>query len=147
GVPDLYQGSELRHDALVDPDNRRPVDLAARARRLAELAAGDTAVASLGGDLGAIKLWTIRRVLALRAQAPERFPAPSRALAASGPHARRVFAFARGDDLVSVVPRLGVRAEGWRDTALALGAGPWRDVLTGGVIAGGVQPVPRLWRH
>ena len=26
GVPDLYQGSELWHRALVDPDNRRPVD-------------------------------------------------------------------------------------------------------------------------
>ena len=26
GVPDVYQGSELREDSLVDPDNRRPVD-------------------------------------------------------------------------------------------------------------------------
>lgn len=30
GVPDLYQGSELWHLCLVDPDNRRPVDFAAR---------------------------------------------------------------------------------------------------------------------
>src|SRR5437764_13119732 len=43
GVPDLYQGSELRDDALVDPDNRRPVDLAARGRRPAQIAGGDTA--------------------------------------------------------------------------------------------------------
>ena len=26
GVPDLYQGDELPFLALVDPDNRRPVD-------------------------------------------------------------------------------------------------------------------------
>ena len=26
GVPDVYQGSELWDDSLVDPDNRRPVD-------------------------------------------------------------------------------------------------------------------------
>ena len=26
GVPDVYQGSELREQSLVDPDNRRPVD-------------------------------------------------------------------------------------------------------------------------
>jgi len=26
GVPDLYQGTELRDLSLVDPDNRRPVD-------------------------------------------------------------------------------------------------------------------------
>jgi (1->4)-alpha-D-glucan 1-alpha-D-glucosylmutase len=147
GVPDLYQGSELRDDSLVDPDNRRPVDLARRARRLAELAAvGDAGVARLGGELGAIKLWTIRRVLALRAQHPELFAAPYRALAASGPHAHRVFAFARGEDLITVVPRVGVAADAWRDTTLALGRGRWRDVLTGAIVDGGVQPVSGLWR-
>ena len=26
GVPDVYQGTELWDDSLVDPDNRRPVD-------------------------------------------------------------------------------------------------------------------------
>ena len=31
GVPDVYQGTELWEDSLVDPDNRRPVDFAARA--------------------------------------------------------------------------------------------------------------------
>jgi (1->4)-alpha-D-glucan 1-alpha-D-glucosylmutase len=147
GVPDLYQGSELRDDALVDPDNRRPVELAARARRLRELATADDAgFTGPGGELGAIKLWTIHRVLALRRRAPDALAAPYRALAASGKHARRVFAFARGDDLVTVVPRLGVRAAGWPDTTLALGAGTWRDVLAGHVLAGGVQPVSGLWR-
>jgi (1->4)-alpha-D-glucan 1-alpha-D-glucosylmutase len=34
GVPDTYQGSELWDLSLVDPDNRRPVDFAARARLL-----------------------------------------------------------------------------------------------------------------
>ena len=36
GVPDVYQGSELGEQSLVDPDNRRPVDFdlrAAAARR------------------------------------------------------------------------------------------------------------------
>ena len=32
GVPDVYQGTELWEDSLVDPDNRRPVDFAARRR-------------------------------------------------------------------------------------------------------------------
>ncbi len=35
GVPDLYQGCEFRDLSLVDPDNRRPVDYAARAAALA----------------------------------------------------------------------------------------------------------------
>ncbi len=30
GVPDFYQGVELWDFNLVDPDNRRPVDFAAR---------------------------------------------------------------------------------------------------------------------
>lgn len=34
GVPDLYQGNELADLSLVDPDNRRPVDYAARSATL-----------------------------------------------------------------------------------------------------------------
>ncbi len=30
GVPDIYQGTEFADLSLVDPDNRRPVDFAAR---------------------------------------------------------------------------------------------------------------------
>jgi (1->4)-alpha-D-glucan 1-alpha-D-glucosylmutase len=37
GVPDFYQGTELWDLSLVDPDNRRAVDFAARQRLLAEL--------------------------------------------------------------------------------------------------------------
>jgi (1->4)-alpha-D-glucan 1-alpha-D-glucosylmutase len=37
GVPDFYQGTELWDTSLVDPDNRRPVDFAVRARLLGEL--------------------------------------------------------------------------------------------------------------
>ena len=33
GIPDVYQGTELWEDSLVDPDNRRPVDYAARGGR------------------------------------------------------------------------------------------------------------------
>ena len=37
GVPDFYQGTELIEPTLTDPDNRRPVDFAARAALLASL--------------------------------------------------------------------------------------------------------------
>ncbi|MBV9593861.1 MAG: malto-oligosyltrehalose synthase, partial [Actinobacteria bacterium] len=37
GVPDVYQGTELWDDSLVDPDNRRPVDYAQRRRHLADM--------------------------------------------------------------------------------------------------------------
>jgi len=144
GVPDLYQGNELRDDALVDPDNRRPVDLALRSRLLHEL--GDARLDQIASELGAAKLWTVRRVLALRRRAPDRLAAPYRALAAAGPHAHRVFAYARGEDLVAVIPRLGARAEAWRDTTLTLAPGTWRDVLSDREVTGGVRPLAELWQ-
>src|SRR5947199_152099 len=41
GVPDFYQGTELWDLSMVDPDNRRPIDFAARRRLIAELAPPD----------------------------------------------------------------------------------------------------------
>ena len=119
GVPDIYQGSELANDSLVDPDNRRPVDLDARRRALrilSDASAREVATA----ELGLRKLWMIRRVLATRAHRSELFAGAYRALAADGPHAHRVFAFTRGDGLALVTPRLGVGAEGWARTTIAL---------------------------
>ncbi len=143
GVPDIYQGSELRDDNLVDPDNRRPVDLELRRKLLRDAAALRRPPST--DDLSLAKLWTLRRVLDLRGREPALFDGPYRALAASGPHAHRVFAFSRGDALIAAVPRLGVHAEGWRDTRLALPDGAWRDVLGGATHQGGPVPLRELW--
>jgi (1->4)-alpha-D-glucan 1-alpha-D-glucosylmutase len=142
GIPDFYQGCELRDDSLVDPDNRRPVDLALRATRLRELAALRRPPPV--DDLSLAKLWTSHRVLDLRRREPALFDAPYHALAATGPHAHRVFAFARGDALIAVLPRLGVHADGWRDTRLSLPDGAWRNVLADGTHEGAV-PLRDLW--
>ncbi|MBA2726070.1 MAG: malto-oligosyltrehalose synthase, partial [Actinobacteria bacterium] len=68
GVPDTYQGCELVDLSLVDPDNRRPVDYAARVSRLARLDAGDPPA-----DLGDEKLLVTATALRLRARLPEAF--------------------------------------------------------------------------
>lgn len=144
GVPDIYQGTELRDDSLVDPDNRRPVDLARRRARLFEL--GDTPPADLDGA----KLWTIRRVLEVRRADPARFDGGYQPLAAAGPHAHRVFAFARTNGArtsITVVPRLTGGADGWRDTTLVLPPGTWHSVLANETVAGGRHPVAALWRQ
>ena len=60
GVPDIYQGDELPFFALVDPDNRRPVNLDER-RRL------------LGAASPPPKLDLIRRTLELRGRRPAAF--------------------------------------------------------------------------
>ncbi|HEX5062206.1 MAG TPA: hypothetical protein VFV99_22705, partial [Kofleriaceae bacterium] len=144
GIPDFYQGTELYDDSLVDPDNRRPVDLALRRDKLRALERAS--VQDVAGDLSAMKMWTIRRVLGLRRRHPARFAGGYRALDAAGPHAHRVFAFARGDDVVTIVPRLGVHADGYRDTTLEIPSGTWREVLSDQTFSGGTCAIAQLWR-
>ncbi len=143
GVPDIYQGCELRAASLVDPDNRAPVDLAVQERHLRALS--DRSARDVASDLSLAKLHTIRRTLGLRRRAPGLFEGAYRPLRAHGPHAHRVFAFARGDDLIAVVPRLGTGADGWRATTLDLPPGMWRDVLSQATHPGGAQDVTVLW--
>ena len=129
GVPDVYQGTEYWDRSLVDPDNRRPVDYADRARTLAALA--DAPAPAPGPDAHA-KLLLTSRVLQLRRGRPELFtgyaPVP-----VQGAAAQHAFAFDRGG-AVAVLTRLPLGLErdgGWRDTALVLPAGSWRNVVTG----------------
>ncbi|MDP9366041.1 MAG: malto-oligosyltrehalose synthase, partial [Chloroflexota bacterium] len=78
GVPDLYQGTELWDLSLVDPDNRRPVDFAERAR-LARALARRRTTSALARELvatkadGRIKLYLAQRALACRRERPDLF--------------------------------------------------------------------------
>lgn len=102
GVPDLYQGNELWEFALVDPDNRRPIDYPRRVAALSDLRArianaespsgrsafgsrpepagsGQSTLTALVRDLlanwkdGRIKLYLIHRALETRRNDPEAF--------------------------------------------------------------------------
>jgi (1->4)-alpha-D-glucan 1-alpha-D-glucosylmutase len=129
GVPDVYQGTELWEDSLVDPDNRRPVDFAARRALLDELDGRDDPPPV--DATGAAKLWLVSRALRLRRDWPDLF-AGYAPLHADGPAARHVLAFDRGG-AIPVATRLPVglqQAGGWAGTTLDLG-GPAADVLTG----------------
>ncbi len=68
GVPDVFQGTELVELSLVDPDNRRPVDYAYRAARLAALDAGEAPI-----DISDEKLLVVSRALRLRRDHPSWF--------------------------------------------------------------------------
>ena len=132
GVPDVYQGSELWDHSLVDPDNRRPVDYEVRRRLLAEAGALGARDAWDRREEGIPKMWLIHRALRVRARRRKAFGKSStyEPLVPRGEMAGAVVAFIRGDEVVTVVPRLLRRVErlGWGDTTVELPAGRWRGI-------------------
>ncbi|WP_328852580.1 malto-oligosyltrehalose synthase [Micromonospora globbae] len=134
GVPDTYQGTELWDNSLVDPDNRRPVDVDVRRELLARLDAGWRPPVDAGG---AAKLLVVSRTLRLRRDRPELFTG-YRPVPAHGPAARHAVAFDRGGAL-AVATRLPLRLTrdgGWRDTFLSLPGHTVTDMFTGRVYSG-----------
>lgn len=134
GVPDVYQGTEFWDRSLVDPDNRREVDYVRR-RAVAESLAGGTGQAPDLDEEAAAKLLVTMRALQLKRGRPELFHRYI-PVAVEGPASGHLFAFDRGGAIAAVTRLpLGLeRAGGWRDTAVVLDAGIYRDVLTGRVL-------------
>ncbi|WP_144784601.1 malto-oligosyltrehalose synthase [Microbacterium sp. BH-3-3-3] len=135
GVPDVYQGSELWEQSLVDPDNRRAVDFAERRRLLASIDGTDAVRPPIDGT-GAAKLLVTSRALRVRNDVPLDVYRP---LEAAGVASDHVVAFDRGG-VFAVATRLphGLRtAGGWRDTVLLLPDTLVIDVLTGKQYQGG----------
>ena len=109
GVPDFYQGTEFWDLSMVDPDNRRPVDFAARAATLREVETLDWDSLTRDWRDGRIKLAWTRRLLRLRNALPSVFTNGSyEPLEVTGPHADHIIAFARRhgrDAAIAVVGR------------------------------------------
>ena len=114
GVPDLYQGSDFWDHSLVDPDNRRPVDYAARAAALAGQAE-DRELLDRWQD-GAVKQRLIARVLAARRQCPALFTEGAYLpLSARSDDGRPWLAFAREHGRERAVVLVPLAAADWLD--------------------------------
>ncbi len=150
GVPDFYQGCELWDLSLADPDNRREVDFRLRKRALAELPSLSWAEVWKRRAQGWPKLWLIQRILRSRAERGDLLAgsAPYRPLSAQGPRSGHVVAFQRGENSITVIPRLvlGLRGD-WGDTSLDLASGHWRNELSGEVLAAGSIALGALLRE
>jgi (1->4)-alpha-D-glucan 1-alpha-D-glucosylmutase len=128
GVPDVYQGTELWEDSLVDPDNRREVDFAARRDALATQTHP--------------KIRVVAAALQARRDNPEVFLGGGYTpVIAEGAAAEQVVAFLRGDDILVAVSRWTVRREetGWGDTTVTLPPGTWTDRISGAALNGTVS--------
>ena len=94
GVPDLYQGTEFWDFSLVDPDNRRPIDFAAREITLAAGGSQESLVADWRS--GAVKQSLLARLLHLRREHFELFAKGDyRPLPVEGEAKSHVLAFSR----------------------------------------------------
>ncbi|NNG37876.1 malto-oligosyltrehalose synthase [Flexivirga sp. ID2601S] len=139
GMADSYQGAELVDLSLVDPDNRRPVDYDRRRELLGR--PGD-------GSLDAEKLHVVTTALRARREHPRVFGAESsyRPVESSSEHllgfsrsahaGRLAEAFGRGGrktfmTLATRAPARLSRSGGWANATFQLGAGRWRDRISG----------------
>ncbi|CAH1651464.1 malto-oligosyltrehalose synthase [Chelatococcus asaccharovorans] len=94
GVPDTYQGTEFWDFSLVDPDNRRPVDFAARQAALATLSTAAERAAHWQD--GRVKQAVVALALRARKLDPELFiEGALEPLTVTGPRAATIVAFAR----------------------------------------------------
>lgn len=144
GVPDFYQGTELWGDALVDPDNRRPVDYGRRRAALTTLIAGSgeggrreseecrelCAQLLVAAADGCLKLYTIAQALELRRRKEQLFAEGTyRSLEARGEFWQHCCAFARqwGEtSAIAVTPRLLCKLQSG-DERPPLGEATWHD--------------------
>lgn len=151
GVPDIYQGTDSWDFSLVDPDNRRPVDYAARQAMLKESTRKQSSTPMLEAR-DQLKLRVTRQVLDIRHEQPKLFlDGDYVPLTAAGPRQTNLVAFARrhGDqEAIVVVPRLSLGVtkgdeamplgDAWGDTRVEVGNTSlnetYRDVLTGATV-------------
>ncbi len=111
GVPDFYQGTEFWDCSLVDPDNRRPVDFAARRAAMTATENPDWPRLIENWPDGRIKLAWTRTLLKMRHALPDVFiDGDYEAIAVDGPDKEHVIAFARRSKSDAVIVAVGRRS-------------------------------------
>jgi (1->4)-alpha-D-glucan 1-alpha-D-glucosylmutase len=151
GVPDTYQGSELWDLHLVDPDNRAPIDYAARRSLLSEIEAGMPVEEILKNmESGMPKLWVLHCALKLRRQRPELFGADGdfTPLVIEGRKTDHAVGYLRAGGLATIASRWNLKLAGnWSNTTVDLPGERWRNMFTDEVFNGGRIPMPSLLRR
>jgi len=142
GVPDIYQGTEIWDDSLVDPDNRRPIDYARRREMLTQIENVPANELMQCWPDGRIKMRLTQRLLHLRRENPELFrDGIYEPINFGGAFADCAIGFVRRDRdqaIIVIVPRLSSRVgfppigDRWQDTHVVplAGVSNLRDVFS-----------------
>jgi (1->4)-alpha-D-glucan 1-alpha-D-glucosylmutase len=142
GVPDIYQGTEIWDDSLVDPDNRRPIDYARRREMLTQIENVPANELMQCWPDGRIKMRLTQRLLHLRRENPELFrEGIYEPINFGGAFADCAIGFVRrhrNRAIIVIVPRLSSRVgfppigDRWQDTHVVRPAGMsnLRDVFS-----------------
>jgi (1->4)-alpha-D-glucan 1-alpha-D-glucosylmutase len=142
GVPDIYQGTEIWDDSLVDPDNRRPIDYARRREMLTQIENVPANELMQCWPDGRIKMRLTQRLLHLRRENPELFrEGIYEPINFGGAFADCAIGFVRRHRdraIIVIVPRLSSRVgfppigDRWQDThvVLPVGMSNLRDVFS-----------------
>ncbi len=155
GVPDIYQGTELWDLNLVDPDNRRAVDYAKRARMLDELLEAWTRNpletvrrATEASADGGIKLLLTAVLAGVRREREALFEKGDYLpVEVSGASHAGAFARACGEERALIVFErfpLGPHREPQPEVVLPPRPGPWLNVLTRTAFAPGTISIRSL---
>ena len=145
GVPDIYRGTELWDLSLADPDNRRPVDFAARMTALKDLQRNPSVDEMVKNwEDGRIKMVVTSKLLNFRREHAELFSQGEYIpLEVTGARADHVIAFARhlhDQWCIVAVPRLMASLDNgaWDDTEIKLPAGApssCMDIFAGDIVS------------
>ena len=142
GVPDIYQGTEIWDDSLVDPDNRRPIDYARRREMLTQIENVPANELMQCWPDGRIKMRLTQRLLHLRRENPELFrEGIYEPINFGGAFADCAIGFVRRHRdraIIAIVPRLSSRVgfppigDRWQDTHVVplAGVSNLRDVFS-----------------
>jgi (1->4)-alpha-D-glucan 1-alpha-D-glucosylmutase len=142
GVPDIYQGTEIWDDSLVDPDNRRPIDYDRRREVLTQIEKVPANELMQCWPDGRIKMRLTQRLLHLRRENPELFrEGIYEPINFGGAFADCAIGFVRRHRdraIIVIVPRLSSRVgfppigDRWQDTHVVLPSGlsNLRDVFS-----------------
>ncbi|NCB38923.1 MAG: malto-oligosyltrehalose synthase [Erysipelotrichia bacterium] len=148
GLPDIYQGNEIWDNSLVDPDNRRPLDLTANYALLKKLENMDCGEILRCHEEGLPKLFLIKTILEMRRNYPV-FNEPDSYIPVEilGSYSENIVAYMRGEEVLVIVPLLRLELKNrWDNTRIILSDGKWQDIFSGNCFAGGSNKIKDLLR-